>query len=144
MNELAAEVRAEERRLAAASLPRDADASATIYGIAVAGAVVALLTLDARLVDGGDERAPRTMIILDFSDITLDFWNAIAVALLVIAAREDELERHEFYRLNELNIGLPADDTTSTAATVGTGTLARRGWEARSRLSAAFDADDDA
>ena len=134
MNGLAAEVRAEEARLASAGLPRDPDASSTIYGIAVAGAVVALLTLDARLP--GEEPAPRTMIILDFSDITLDFWNAIAVALLVIAAREDELERHEFYQSNDLKMVLPEGTAPETPT--------RRGWEVKSRVSAAFDADDDA
>jgi hypothetical protein len=129
MNELAAEVREEEARLAAAGVPRDAEtASSTIYGIAVAGAVVALLSLDAH---AGEDAAPRTMIILDFSDITLDFWNAIAVALLVIAAREDELERHEFYRTNDLKMAIPATSQK------------RRGWETKNRLSVAFDAEDD-
>jgi hypothetical protein len=128
MNELAAEVREEESRLASAGIPRDTEtASSTIYGIAVAGAVVALLSLDAHV---GDDAAPRTMIILDFSDITLDFWNAIAVALLVIAAREDELERHEFYQTNDLKMVRPAASAK------------RRGWEAKSRISAAFDSDD--
>ncbi|KAA8901429.1 hypothetical protein FN846DRAFT_781170 [Sphaerosporella brunnea] len=129
MNELVAEVREEEARLAAAGVPRDVEtASSTIYGIAVAGAVVALLSRDAH---AGEDAAPRTMIILDFSDITLDFWNAVAVALLVIAAREDELERHEFYQTNDLKMSQPAMNAK------------RRGWETKNRLSAAFDAEDD-
>lgn len=62
------------------------------------------------------------MLVVDFSDLTLDFWNAVGVsfypispiycatvlcfrvranvlqiALLVIAARDDELERIDFY-----------------------------------------------
>jgi hypothetical protein len=68
------------------------------------------------------------MIILDFSDITLDFWNAVAVALLVIAAREDELERSVFYeQINAERLHLSK----------------RRGWEARSRLSIGTEIDDD-
>jgi len=90
---------------------------------------VALLTLDARIT--GDNTAPRTMIILDFSDITLDFWNAIAVALLVIAAREDELARYEFYGVHDLKMVLPSMGAK------------KRGWELRTRTNAAFDADDD-
>ncbi|KAF8242617.1 hypothetical protein K440DRAFT_616341 [Wilcoxina mikolae CBS 423.85] len=130
LNEVASEVRQEEARLAAAGVPRDDDtASSTLYGIAVSGAVVALLTLDARIL--GDNTVPRTMIILDFSDITLDFWNAIAVALLVIAAREDELARHAFYRAHDLKIVLPP--------AIGK----KRGWELKSRRSATFDADAD-
>lgn len=79
--------------------------------------MVALITLDARL-----ENAPtRTLLVVDFSDVTLDFWNAVGVsfrlrgsylcglglisfqiALIVIAARDDELERIEFYDDNGL------------------------------------------
>ncbi|KAF8537614.1 hypothetical protein BDD12DRAFT_846037 [Trichophaea hybrida] len=130
LNEVASEVRQEEARLAAAAVPRaDGTASSTIYGIAVSGAVVALLTLDARIL--GDNTTPRTMIILDFSDITLDFWNAIAVALLVIAAREDELARHAFYRAHDLKIEL--------TSTIGK----KRGWELKGRRTANFDADAD-
>lgn len=118
-------MRAEESRLTQAGVPRDDEASSTLYGIAVSGAVVALLTLDAR-----NASTPRTMVVLDFSDITLDFWNAISVALLVIAAREDELERHKFYQSHDLKIGLGA----------GLGTT-KRGWEVR---SVEWGADDDA
>ena len=136
LNDLAAEVREEEERLSAAGVPRDEDtASSTLYGIAVSGAVVALLTLDARRQrstgDHSVDTPPRTMIILDFSDITLDFWNAIAVALIAMAAREDELARHEFYRAHDLRIAPPS---------VG---VKKRGWELKGRTSAAFDADDD-
>ena len=132
-------MREEEERLSAAGVPRDEDtASSTLYGIAVSGAVVALLTLDARrqrsVGDDSDhsvDTPPRTMIILDFSDITLDFWNAIAVALIAMAAREDELARHEFYRAHDLRIAPPSAG------------VKKRGWELHSRTSAAFDADDD-
>ena len=129
LNELAEEVRAEEALLAQAGVPRDDEtASSTLYGIAVSGAVVALLTLDAHIA--ADEAAtPRTMVVLDFSDITLDFWNAISVALLVIAAREDELERHVFYQSHELKMIVPD------------GGGKKRGWEAK---NAEGGKDDDA
>ncbi|KAI5799579.1 hypothetical protein FPQ18DRAFT_399512, partial [Pyronema domesticum] len=134
LNALASEVRLEETRLSSAGVPRDSSASSTVYGIAVSGPVVALLTLDARTIkdhstsDNSEDNAakddvsPRTMIILDFSDVTLDFWNAIAVALLVISAREDELARHEFYRVNGLRMGVDG--------------MKKRGWEVKRRESA--------
>lgn len=117
LRDLAAEFRAEEARLSQEHCPRDSATSSVIYGLAVAGCVVALITLDARI-----ENAPtRTLLVVDFSDVTLDFWNAVGVrfrlrgrvyvglglisfqvALIVIAARDDELERIEFYDDNGL------------------------------------------
>lgn len=56
--------------------PRDPTTSSVVYGLAVAGCVVALITLDARV-----EGAPtRTLLVVDFSDVTLDFWNAVGVS----------------------------------------------------------------
>jgi hypothetical protein len=104
LTQLAAEVREENQRLAAAGTPRPDTASSTVYGLAVAGCVVALVTLDAANVDNP---TARTMGILDFSDFTLDFWNSVAVALVVFAAREDELERNEFYMSNNLEKAPP-------------------------------------
>ncbi|KAI5795547.1 hypothetical protein EDC01DRAFT_614694 [Geopyxis carbonaria] len=92
--ELATELRNEEATLASLGTPREPSASATLYGLAVSGCVVALVSLDARNTAAP---MPKTLALLDFSDTTLDFWNAVAIALLVIGARDDEIERHEFY-----------------------------------------------
>jgi len=121
LTQLATEVREENDRLAAAGTPRPDTASSTVYGLAVAGCVVALVTLDAANVDNP---TARTMGILDFSDFTLDFWNSVAVALVVIAAREDELERNEFYMKNNLEKPPPEK---------------KRDWERSSRFSSAND-----
>lgn len=126
LGSLAKEVHQEFDHLSSLSISPPPNASTTVYGLAVSGCVVALVTLDTNLK--GEDATPRTMIILDFSDITLDFWNAVAVALLVIAAREDELERSVFYeQINAERLHLSK----------------RRGWEARSRLSIGTALDDD-
>lgn len=98
LHDLAAEYRAEEARLIAAGHDVDSRLPSTVYGMAVAGCVVALITLDAR-----NRQAPtRTLLVVDFSDVTLDFWNAVGVAIFVIAARDDEVLRLRWYKEAEL------------------------------------------
>ncbi|CAZ83036.1 unnamed protein product [Tuber melanosporum] len=93
LHEIAKTLRSQDSHLSI-SHPRPETSSSTVYGLAVAGCVAALITLNAR-----DEKAPtRTMLVVDFSEANTDFWNAISIALLVIAARDDELERVDFYR----------------------------------------------
>ncbi|KAI5842987.1 hypothetical protein DFP73DRAFT_585641 [Morchella snyderi] len=94
LHDLAAEYRAEEARLIAAGHDVESGFPSTVYGMAVAGCVVALITLDAR-----NRQAPtRTLLVVDFSDVTLDFWNAVGVAIFVIAARDDEVLRLRWYK----------------------------------------------
>ncbi|KAH0605514.1 uncharacterized protein H6S33_004736 [Morchella sextelata] len=101
LHDLAAEYRAEEARLIAAGHDVDSGFPSTVYGMAVAGCVVALITLDAR-----NRQAPtRTLLVVDFSDVTLDFWNAVGVAIFVIAARDDEVLRLQWY--NEAGMEKP-------------------------------------
>ncbi|CUS14305.1 unnamed protein product [Tuber aestivum] len=94
LREMAKTLRSRDSHLLSTGHPRPETSSSTVYGLAVAGCVAALITLNAR-----DEKAPtRTMLVVDFSETNTDFWNAISIALLVIAARDDELERVDFYR----------------------------------------------
>lgn len=101
LHDLAAEFRVEEAQLIAAGHEIKPESPSTVYGMAVAGCVVALITLDAR-----NRKAPtRTLLVVDFSDVTLDFWNAVGIALVVIAARDDELLRLDRY--GELGLEKP-------------------------------------
>ncbi|TGZ83369.1 hypothetical protein EX30DRAFT_329539 [Ascodesmis nigricans] len=97
--------------------------SSTIYGIAVAGPVVALVTMHCTPEADPQGTKIKTMVTLDFSDTMMDFWNAVAVALLVIAAREDELERTEFYKGHDIK---PFDIHNIED---GDWDEVRRGWE---------------
>jgi hypothetical protein len=55
--------------------------------MAVAGCVVALITLDAR-----NRQAPtRTLLVVDFSDVTLDFWNAVGVCVFLFSVESEGL-----------------------------------------------------
>lgn len=121
LQQLAEEVRQEDRWLEGLGYSRGEEASRTVYGVAVSGYVVALVTLDARREDA----ECKTLSLLDFSDRTLDFWNAVSLALVVIAAREDELERNEWYE---------KEDVKRSPQEMGVrGKRVRKGWEIRSK-----------
>lgn len=68
------------------------------------------------------------MAVLDLSNTEMDFWNATAIALMVIAAREDELEREGWYR------SVDVKRTMADPEEVGMGGK-RRGWEVGRRES---------
>ena len=55
----------------------------TLYGLVVAHTVVALVTYDSA-VEG---KALRNLALFDFGDYEQDVWNAFAVAMIVIWAR---------------------------------------------------------
>lgn len=137
---LSAEVRDEEAHLI--SLNYDpSPISGTIYGIAVAGPIVALVTQNTRDPES-DAQGPKTMAVLDLSDTEMDFWNAVAIALMVIAAREDELEREGWYRSVDVKRPNADPDAPATVVVGGVGSEAgspprarRRGWELGRRES---------
>lgn len=66
-------------------------APSVIYGIAILHCVAVLSSLNIH--DKIEEI--KTLVVLDWSDKTLDLWNAIAVALLVTSARNDVLDSAE-------------------------------------------------
>lgn len=98
LHDLAAEYRAEEARLIAAGHDVDSRLPSTVYGMAVAGCVVALITLDAR-----NRQAPtRTLLVVDFSDVTLDFWNAVGVCVFYSRGKVEIADSISWCRLRFL------------------------------------------
>lgn len=67
----------------------------TCFGIAISGPIVALVALNC-----GQHAAPvRTLHVCDFSDPDGDVWEAIALALHIIHARNDHYGRFSACRL---------------------------------------------
>ena len=62
----------------------------TLYGIIVAHTIVCFVSYDISFPG----KAPRTLAIFDFSDPEQDVWNAFAVAIMVIWARNFLLSQH--------------------------------------------------
>jgi hypothetical protein len=63
--------------------PTSPDLLPTLFGVVVAHTVVAIVTCDA----SNTNRSGRNIALLDFSDADQDVWNAFAVAILIIMAR---------------------------------------------------------
>jgi hypothetical protein len=62
----------------------------TVYGLAICGPRVAIVALSsAEPVEG----AVRTLVVCDFTDAGQDLWNAVAVAMVALAARDEARER---------------------------------------------------
>lgn len=83
------------------------------------------------------------MAVLDLSNTEMDFWNAVAIALMVIAAREDELEREGWYRSVDVKRTMADPDAAYTGSDGVR--CKRRGWELgrRESLMASEDYDED-
>lgn len=78
-------------------------AAASLYGFAIVGCIVALVTLNT----GNLEAQTRTLHVMDYRDPGVDVWNAIAVALMVTQARDEQMERVEWGRkIASGNVGL--------------------------------------
>ena len=68
--------------------------AANLYGFAVVGCIIALVTLNT----GKVEARTRTLHVMDYRDPGMDVWNAIAVGLMVTQARDEQVERVEWGR----------------------------------------------
>ncbi|KAK6356573.1 hypothetical protein TWF718_000924 [Orbilia javanica] len=68
---------------------------AVIYGITVYNCVAALSSLSSSDPDAD----VKTHVVLDWTDVGLDIWNAIAVAIFIVSCRNDILDSDEGARL---------------------------------------------
>jgi hypothetical protein len=62
----------------------------TVYGLAICGPRIAVVALSAADPDDG---VVRTLAVCDFTDSGQDLWNAVAVAMVCLAARDEARER---------------------------------------------------
>ena len=62
----------------------------TVYGLAICGPRIAVIALSAANPRDG---AVRTLVVCDFTDAGQDLWNAVAVAMVCLAARDEARER---------------------------------------------------
>lgn len=62
----------------------------TVYGLAICGPRIAVVALSAA---DPHEGAVRTLVVCDFTDAGQDLWNAVAVAMVCLAARDEARER---------------------------------------------------
>ena len=70
----------------------------TVYGLAICGPRIAVVALSAADPTDG---AVRTLVVCDFTDAGQDLWNAVAVAMVCIAARDEARERAEAHEYDE-------------------------------------------
>ena len=62
----------------------------TVYGLAICGPRIAIVALSSADPNDG---AVRTLCVCDFTDASQDLWNAVAVAMVCLAARDEARER---------------------------------------------------
>jgi hypothetical protein len=62
----------------------------TVYGIAICGPRIAVVALSSADPKNG---AVRTLVVCDFTDAGQDLWNAVALAMVCLAARDESRER---------------------------------------------------
>jgi hypothetical protein len=62
----------------------------TVLGLAICGPQVAIVSLSAAEPKYG---AVRTLVVCDLTDAGQDLWNAVAVAMVCLAARDEARER---------------------------------------------------
>ncbi|KAF8421622.1 hypothetical protein EV426DRAFT_193540 [Tirmania nivea] len=74
---------------------------ANLYGFAIVGCVVALVTLNTAKL----EAPTRTLLVVDYLDHRMDVWNAIAVALVVVQARDEQRARVDWARKIAAEVG---------------------------------------
>lgn len=72
----------------------DPPSPANIYGLAIVSCVVALVSLNT----GHPEAPTRTLLVLDYSNVPMDVWNAIAIGMLVCQARNEQAARAAFWK----------------------------------------------
>jgi hypothetical protein len=70
----------------------------TVYGLAICGPRIAVVALSAADPTDG---AVRTLVVCDFTDAGQDLWNAVAVAMVCLAARDEARERAEAHEYDE-------------------------------------------
>ncbi|KAK6531545.1 hypothetical protein TWF281_008339 [Arthrobotrys megalospora] len=68
---------------------------AVIYGVTVYNCVAALSSLSCE----NAEADVKTHVVLDWTDVGLDIWNAIGVAIFIVSCRNDILDSDEAARL---------------------------------------------
>jgi hypothetical protein len=58
----------------------------TVYGLAICGPRIAIVALSCADPVGG---IVRTLVVCDYTDAGQDLWNAVAVAMVCLAARDE-------------------------------------------------------
>lgn len=71
----------------------------TIYGFAICKSQVAIVSLNS-----SDSNNPiRTLLVIDYCNVTQDLWSAIAIALTMVASRDETIEWSYFPGSNEIS-----------------------------------------
>ncbi|EMR11274.1 hypothetical protein PNEG_00304 [Pneumocystis murina B123] len=71
----------------------------TIYGFAICRSQVAIVSLNS-----SDLKNPiRTLLVIDYCNVTQDLWSAIAIALTMVASRDETIEWSYFGGTNEIS-----------------------------------------
>ncbi|KAG5439280.1 hypothetical protein PCANB_001579 [Pneumocystis canis] len=71
----------------------------TIYGFAICGSQVAIVSLNS-----SDSKNPiRTLLVVDYCNITQDLWSAIAISLTMVASRDEAMEWSCFEGGNDIS-----------------------------------------
>lgn len=70
--------------------PLEAKDYPTVYGLAICGPRIAIVALSSADPKNG---VVRTLVVCDFTDAGQDLWNAVAVAMVSLAARDEARER---------------------------------------------------
>ncbi|CCJ28618.1 unnamed protein product [Pneumocystis jirovecii] len=71
----------------------------TIYGFAICGSQVAIVSLNS-----SDSKNPiRTLLVIDYCNITQDLWSAIAISLTMVASRDEAIEWSCFEGSNDIS-----------------------------------------
>ncbi|KAJ6258957.1 hypothetical protein Dda_5852 [Drechslerella dactyloides] len=94
MKALAEEMRKRPRRAFTPATENDDDAPRTptaVYGITVYNCVAAISSLSWE----NEETDVKTLLVLDWTDVGLDIWNAMAIAILIVTCRNDILDSDE-------------------------------------------------
>ena len=69
-----------------------------MYGLAICGPRIAVVSLSAADPING---AVRTLVVCDFTDAGQDLWNAVAIAMVCLAARDEARDRAEVEEYDE-------------------------------------------
>ncbi|KAG4304049.1 hypothetical protein PORY_002572 [Pneumocystis oryctolagi] len=71
----------------------------TIYGFAICGSQVAIVSLNS-----SDAKNPiRTLLVIDYCNVTQDLWSAIAISLTMVASRDEAIEWSCFEGNNDIS-----------------------------------------
>jgi len=70
--------------------PLEAKDYPTVYGLAICGPRIAIVALSSADPKDG---VVRTLVVCDFTDAGQDLWNAVAIAMVCLAARDEARER---------------------------------------------------